>query len=155
MFFILIIYIDTSTIFVPYKILSILGVPFIFTRFLLYFFFLNPYQLYYIDHICYIINYETFFHYRIPLDFHYSNFKRVALNIKTKRHVVFNNIEGGCIKYEDFNEIMQRNRIYSSGHGLIVFYTQCFKYIGSHCMKLNCVVLDEVNTNLGQQETFF
>lgn len=40
------------------------------------------------------------------LDFHYSNFKRVALNIKTKRHVVFNKIEGRCIKYEDFNEIM-------------------------------------------------
>lgn len=106
LFFILIIYIDTSTIFVPYKILSILGVPFIFTRFLLYFF-LNPYQLYYIDHICYIINYEIFFHYRFPLDFHYSNFKRVALNIKSKHHHVdFNKIEGRCIKYEDLNEIM-------------------------------------------------
>lgn len=90
-----------------YKILSILGFPFIFTRFFVVVFFkFLRYQLYYIDHICYIINYETFFHYRIPLDFHYSNFKRVALNIKTKRHVVFNKIEGRCIKYEDFNEIM-------------------------------------------------
>lgn len=59
-----------------------------------------------IDNICYIINYEIFFYYRIFLDFYYSNFKWVVLNIKFKYYVDFNKIEGCCIKYEDFNEIM-------------------------------------------------
>lgn len=47
--------------------------------------------------------YETFFHYRIALKFHFSasNFKRIAMIIKTRRQFVFGKIKRRCFNYVD------------------------------------------------------
>lgn len=105
-FFFILINCIALTIFVPYKILSILGFPFILILQCFCWVF-----LYYISCIIlpiFVINifatlYETFFHYRIALKFHFSasNFKRIAMIIKTRRQFVFGKIKRRCFNYVD------------------------------------------------------